>query len=210
VRQLFPLIFFLAFSPAALAAYPYTGYYTISLTPLTPADAEALCSLKYFVQYDDGRAEDYFLDVNTFRSSKKLTFMRSNATSCIYNLPNKTEECTSNYQAADVTESFQIWNYLQRIDADYLETIYFRNKDEHSRFIASPDRIFVQARYPTTDFMYTYRCPNHSISSLSPYARPHNDLTSDQTSPLQTPILDGIENLREVGEEVAKILKPVY
>ncbi len=210
MRHMVSLIFLLALSPVAQAAYPYTGYYTVSLSPLTPADVEALCALKYFVQYDDGRAEDYFLDVNTFRTSKKLVFMRSNATSCTYNAPDKTEECTTTYQSTDVTENFQIWNYLQRIDTDYLETIYFRTKAEYQSFIATPDRVFKQALYPTTDFMYDYRCPNHTVSSLTPYARPHNDLTSDQTSPLQTPILDGMENLREAGEAVAKILRPAY
>ena len=210
MRQLFPLIFFLMLSPTAQAAYPYTGYFTISLTRLTPADVEALCALKYFVQYDDGRAEDYFLDVNTFRTTKKLIFMRSNATSCIYNAPNKTEECITTYQSTDVTERFPIWNYLQRIETDYLETIYFRNKAEYENFITTSDRTFIQSRYPTTDFIYNYRCPNHSVTALQPYARSHNALTSDQTSPVQTPILDGVENLREVGEEVAKILRPAY
>lgn len=210
VRHIISLILLLILSPAAQAAYPYTGYYTISLTRLTPADVEALCSLKYFVQYDDGRAEDYFLDVNSFRTSKKLIFMRSNDTSCIYNAPTKTEECSSNYQSTDVTESFLIWNYLQRIEPDYLETIYFRSKAEFENFIATPDRTFIQSRYPTTDFIYNYRCPNHSVTALHPYARLHNDLTSDQTSPLQTPILDGMENLREAGEEVARILRPAY
>jgi hypothetical protein len=210
VRHIVSLFFLFAFSPTAQAAYPYTGYYTISLTPLKPADVEALCSLKYFVQYDDGRAEDYFLDVNTFRTSKKLIFMRSNATSCIYNAPTKTEECTSTYQSTDVTERFPIWNYLQRIEPDYLETIYIRSKAEYENFIATTDRTFIQSRYPTTDFIYNYRCPNHSVTVLQPYARSHNDLTSDQTSPLQTPILDGKENLREVGEAVAKILRPAY
>jgi hypothetical protein len=109
-----------------------------------------------------------------------------------------------------VTESFPIWNYLQRIEPDYLETIYFRSKAEYENFIALPDRTFIQSRYPTTDFIYNYRCPNHTVSSLTPYTRPHNDLTSDQTSPLQTPMLDGMENLRDVGEAVAKILRPAY
>jgi hypothetical protein len=210
VRHLFLIILYFAATPSAQAAYPYIGYFTISLTRLSPADVEALCSLKYFVQYDDGRAEDYFLDVNSFRTSKKLVFMRSNTTSCIYNAPDKTEVCTSTYQSADVTESFSIWNYLQRIDPDYLETIYFRTQTEYETFIATSDRSFIQSRYPTTDFIYTYRCPNHSITSLSSYIRTHNDLTSDQTSPLQTPILDGVENLREVGEAVAKLLRPTY
>lgn len=197
-------------APVAEADYPYTGYFTVSLRPLTVSDAEALCSLKYFVQYDDGRAEDYFLDTNTYRTSKKLLFMRSNATSCTYNAPDRTEHCSSTYQSTDKTENKRIWNYLQRIDADYLETIYFRNQDEYGRFIATPDRSFIQSRYPTTDFIYTYRCPNHSPSALAPYARARNDLTHDQTSPMQTPILDGVEDLRKVGEEVAKILKPSY
>jgi hypothetical protein len=208
MRRILPL--FLLLTTTAHAEYPYSGYFTVSATPLPLRDIEAQCALKFFIQYDDGRAEDYFLDVNTFRASKKLTFMRSNATSCVYNTPNKTEECTSTYQSTDVTEKFQIWNYLQRIETDYLETMYFRTKDEYDRFIATPDRAFVQALYPTTDFIYNYRCPNHTVSSVSPYARAHNDLTSDQTSPLQTPILDGVENLREVGEEVAKILRPAY
>ena len=210
MRRVVLVLLSFAAAPMAEAGYPYTGYFTVSLRPITPTDVEALCALKYFVQYDDGRAVDYFLDVNTFRTSKKLIFMRSNATSCIYNAPTKTEECTSTYQSTDVTESFPIWNYLQRIEPDYLETIYFRSKAEYETFIATPDRSFIQSRYPTTDFIYNYRCPNHSVTSMQPYARPHNELTSDQTSPLQTPILDGVENLREVGEEVAKILRPAY
>jgi hypothetical protein len=210
VRRIALVLLSFAAAPMAEASYPYTGYFTVSLRPLTPTDAEALCSLKYFVQYDDGRAEDYFLDVNTYRSSKKLVFMRSNATSCTYNAQDKTEHCTSTYQATDRTENIRIWNYLQRIDADYLETVYFRRQDEYDRFIRSPDHRFVQALYPTTDFIYTYRCPNHTPTSLTPYARTRNDLTHDQTNPMQTPILDGVEDLRTVGEEVAKILKPTY
>jgi hypothetical protein len=210
VRRFVLVLLSFAVAPTAEADYPYTGYFTVSLRPITPTDVEAVCALKYFVQYDDGRAEDYLLDANMFRTSKKVVFMRSNTTRCIYNAPNKTEECTTTYQSTDVTENFPIWNYLQRIEPDYLETIYFRKKTEYENFIATPDRTFIQSRYPTTDFIYTYRCPNHSVTALQPYARPHNDLTSDQTSPLQTPILDGIENLREVGEEVAKILRPAY
>lgn len=195
---------------AAHAEYPYSGYFTVSQTPLPAVDVEAQCSLKYFVQYDDGRAEDYFLDVQTFRKNKKLVFMRSNATDCTYNAAVKTEECTTTYRATDRIETFAIQNYLHRIDKDYLETVYFRSRAEYEQFIASPGRVFVQQLYPTTDFIYTYRCPNHSISSLVPYALPRNELTHDQTYPVQTPLLDGVENLRQVGEQVAKILKPAY
>jgi hypothetical protein len=210
VRRLALVLLSFAVAPLAEAGYPYTGYFTVSLRPLTATDAEALCSLKYFVQYDDGRAEDYFLDVNTYRSEKKLVFMRSNATSCVYNAADKTEHCTSTYQSTDKTENVRIWNYLHRIEPDYLETVYFRNQDEYTRFITSADRSFVQSLYPTTDYIYTYRCPNHSLSALAPYARARNDLTHDQTNPMQTPVLDGVEDLRKVGEEVAKILKPSY
>ena len=203
-------MFLLLLATTAHAEYPYSGYFTVSVTPLPPRDIEAQCALKFFIQYDDGRAEDYFLDVNTFRSSKKLVFMRSNATDCTYNLSLKTEECTSQYQTTDVTESFAIQNYLQRVEPDYLETVYFRSRTEYENFISSPGRVFVQSLYPTTDYIYNYRCPNHSITSLAPYVLKRNDLTNDQTSPLQTPLLDGIENLREVGEQVSKILKPAY
>lgn len=208
MRYILPLLLLL--STLAHAEYPYSGYFTVSATPLPPRDIEAQCALKFFIQYDDGRAEDYFLDVNTFRSTKKLVFMRSNATDCTYNLPLKTEECTTQYQSTDVTESFAIQNYLQRIEPDYLETVYFRSRTEYENFIASPGRIFVQSLYPTTDYIYNYRCPSHSVSSLNPYLQKQNVLTNDQTYPLQTPLLDGIENLREVGEQVSKILKPAY
>jgi hypothetical protein len=206
----FGALLFVLTATTAHAEYPYSGYFTVSRTPLPAADIEAQCSLKYFVQYDDGRAEDYFLDVQTFRKNKKLIFMRSNATNCTYNTALKTEECTTTYQSTDRTETFSIQNYLHRIDKDYLETVYFRSHAEYDKFIASPGRMFVQELYPTTDFIYTYRCPNHSVSSLAPYALQHNALTHDQTYPVQTPLLDGVENLRDVGEQVSKILKPAY
>lgn len=210
LRHILSALLVLACSPHANAGYPYTGYFTVSITPLRPQDVEAQCSLKYFVQYDDGRAEDYFLDVNSFRTSKKLVFMRSNATDCSYNLPLKTEECTTTFESTDVTERFSIQNYLQRVEPDYMETVYFRSREEYDRFIASPGRVFVQSLYPTTDYIYNYRCPNHSVTSLSPYVQTKNTLTNDQTYPLQTPLLDGIENLRDVAEQVSKILKPAY
>jgi hypothetical protein len=210
VRHVFYALIASVFSTAAHAEYPYSGYFTVSRTPLPARDIEAQCALKFFIQYDDGRAEDYFLDVNTFRSTKKLVFMRSNATDCTYNLPLKTEECTSTYQSTDLTENISIQNYLQRVEPDYLESVYFRSRTEYDSFIASPGRNFVQSLYPTTDYMYNYRCPNHSVSSLNPYLQKQNALTNDQTYPLQTPLLDGIENLREAAEQVSKILKPAY
>jgi hypothetical protein len=210
VRRVCLAVLVFAFPSTAFAEYPYSGYFTVSITPLPARDIEAQCSLKFFIQYDDGRAEDYFLDVNTFRTSKKLIFVRSNATDCSYNAPLKTEECSTTYEAVDRKDSFSIQNYLQRVERDYLESVYFRSREEYSRFIASPDRRFVQSLYPTTDYIYNYRCPNHSVSSLAPYLQKKNTLTDDQTFPLQTPLLDGIENLREVGEEVSKILKPAY
>jgi hypothetical protein len=197
-------------SSAARADYPYSGYFTVSKTPLVARDVEAQCALKFFIQYDDGRAEDYFLDVNTFRSSQKLVFMRSNATDCTYNLPLKTEECSTTYQTTDVTDRFSIQNYLQRLERDYLESVYFRSRAEYDSFIASPGRVFVQSLYPTTDYIYNYRCPNHSVTSLTPYLEKTNTLTDDQTYPLQTPLLEGIENLRKEAEQVSKILKPAY
>jgi hypothetical protein len=210
LRHIWSALLVIVSSATAHAGYPYTGYFTISVTPLRPQDVEAQCSLKYFVQYDDGRAEDYFLDVNTFRLSKKLVFMRSNATACTYNLALRTEECNTAYESTDVTESFSIQNYLQRVEPDYMETVYFHSREEYDRFIASPTRAFVQSLYPTTDYVYNYRCPNHSVTSLSPYVQKKNSLTNDQTYPLQTPLLDGIENLRDVGEQVSKLLKPAY
>ncbi len=204
------LLGLLLFSAAVRAEYPYSGYFTVSKTPLAARDVEAQCSLKFFIQYDDGRAEDYFLDVNAFRASKKLIFMRSNATDCTYNLPLKTEECSSTYQTTDVTERFSIQNYLHRVEGDYIESVYFRARSEYDGFIASLGRVFVQSLYPTTDYIYNYRCPNHSVTSLTPYLEKTNSLTDDQTYPLQTPLLDGIENLRKEAEQVSKILKPAY
>jgi hypothetical protein len=196
-------------SSLALADFPYTGYFGTSFQKMSAKDVAAQCTLKFFLQKNNGDAEDYFLDIKTFEEKGQLIFLRSNATSCTYVPERKTEDCKTVQQASDRTENFEVHNYLQYVSPDYLETIYFTNKDEYQRFMAS-DRVFNQFLYPSTSFIYYYRCPHHSDSSVGFYLRKSNTVDYEETDKMLSPVLDGADNLRGVAEKAAKILFPQF
>jgi hypothetical protein len=193
----------------AHAEFPYSGYFSSSRVRLLPQDVAAQCMLKFFIQKDNGDAEDYFLDVKTFEEKGQLLFLRSNDTKCTYAPERQSEDCTTTQSATDRTETYSFNNYLQLNTPDYLETVYFRNKDEYDRFMNS-DRKFDQALYPTSSFIYYHRCHDLSESSLKTYLRSVNTVDFEETDKMLSPILDGLDGLRPIAEKAARILKPAY
>jgi hypothetical protein len=200
----------LCLTPAAAHAdFPYTGYFSGTRTRLLPEDVAAQCMLKFFIQKNNGDAEDYFLDVKTFEEKGQLLFLRSNNTRCTYAQERQSEDCTTTQSATDRTETYTFNNYIQLNTPDYLETIYFRNKDEYVRFLKS-NRKFDQSLYPSSSFIYYHRCHDLSESSLKTYLRSVNTVDFEETDKMLSPILDGLDGLRPVAEKAAKILKPAY
>jgi hypothetical protein len=199
----------ISLSSPAYADYPYTGYFSASFEKLLPEDVAAQCMLKFFIQKNNGDAEDYFLDVKTFEEKNQLLFLRSNDTKCTYAPERKTEDCVTTLSATDRSETYSNYNYLQLVAPDFLETIYFRNKEEYDQFMAS-DRVFEQSLYPTTNLIYYYRCPHHSDEAVGFYLRKNNTVDYEETNKMLSPILDGVDGLRPIAEKAAKILFPTF
>jgi hypothetical protein len=200
----------LALAAPARADYPYSGYFGASDKILPARDIPLMCAVKFFIQHENGDAEDFFLDVKTFKETGKLIYLRSNATKCAYAADRKTEDCTTTQSASDKSETFPMFNYLQKVTPDFLETVFFRDEAEYKMFMADPKRIYVPALYPTTSFIYYYRCPNHSPNALATYVRDVNTVDYEETDAMLSPTLDGIDNLRPVAEKAAQLLSPAY
>jgi hypothetical protein len=166
--------------------------------------------LKFFEQRNDGSTEEYFLDVAAFEESGKVVFILSHTGQCSYEPSSKTETCTANGFSADKNETYPVWTYIIQLEADMLDTIFFRSPAEYSAFISSDTRKYDAALYPESAHTYYYRCQDFTASALTPHLAKVNGLTYDETDPMLSPELDGPANLRGIAEQVSKVLKPTF
>lgn len=194
----------------AFADYPYTGYFDYSGEKQHPKNAPLMCALHFFLQHDDGVAEDYILDVETFRTKKKIVFMRAIVTTCTYVPSRKTEFCTSSLKSSSGTETSTFSSYIIDTGKDNIAWFVFMNEKEYNAFVLSSDERLDIDKYPTAFQSFASRCPFHSKSTLAPYLKSDNSLSRDETTKLTFVSPETFEELRVVAEEVSKILSPSY
>jgi hypothetical protein len=203
-------VVFLAMRYPAFAEYPYSGYFGVSRTKTTSEDAKLICAIHFFLQYDDGRADEYVLDVQTFQKEKKVVFMRSGITNCTYVTSRKTEFCSTTELNASGETKYDFFNYIVNIDQIEVVSLMFNDSVSYNEFVLSESKEYKAEAFPNAIPFWDPKCPYHSETTLAPYLRDLNTMTQEETEKIQSVQADNFNGMRDTAAEVSKILSPTY
>ena len=184
------------------AAYPFSGYFAAanaseSVPPATadtaPADLLARCAVSIVDQKADGSYTIYLIDRAAFRAGE-LAYRPVIRGSCDYDPATRSESCTSDEQAAALSDPPTFFDGVGLVTADSAQIVFFETIED------------ARAGANSTGYFSFFRCPVNETVVAGALKPDLVQWSEDEINAIRFPdaeLLSSAE-VKAIGETIAR------